>query len=126
VLSEGAIDKALAVEARQPFDLEQGPLYRFRLWRIDEQEHVLALTLHHWFLDLMKDGSSDYNVPAATRIRGELDVTALEKSIAFLIRRHSSLRTVFREAPSGEAFQRIEEFDRFVLPVEPVNEEKVQ
>jgi amino acid adenylation domain-containing protein len=38
-------------EARQPFDLAQGPLLRVRLLRLDEQEHVLLVTLHHIISD---------------------------------------------------------------------------
>ncbi|HEY7492621.1 MAG TPA: amino acid adenylation domain-containing protein [Candidatus Tectomicrobia bacterium] len=38
-------------EARQPFDLAQGPLIRIRLLRLDEQEHTLLVTLHHIISD---------------------------------------------------------------------------
>jgi len=42
----------LAVEeARQPFDLEKGPLLRARLLRLEEQEHVVLLTMHHIISD---------------------------------------------------------------------------
>src|SRR5262249_6364602 len=34
-------------EALQPFDLAQGPLFRVRLLRLGEEEHLLLLTLHH-------------------------------------------------------------------------------
>jgi len=47
-------------EAQQPFDLEQGPLLRVSLVRLDEQEHQLWVTLHHivadgWSLNLLLD-----------------------------------------------------------------------
>ncbi len=38
-------------EARRPFDLAAGPLFRLRLFRLGEQEHVLAVTLHHIISD---------------------------------------------------------------------------
>ncbi len=38
-------------EARQPFDLARGPLLRVALLRLDAQEHVLLLTLHHIIFD---------------------------------------------------------------------------
>ncbi len=41
-------------EARQPFDLERGPLLRARLVRLGEEEHILLLTIHH----IITDGSS--------------------------------------------------------------------
>ncbi|ALI10861.1 MULTISPECIES: non-ribosomal peptide synthase/polyketide synthase [Pseudomonas] len=34
-------------EAQAPFDLASGPLFRTRLLRLAEQEHVLLVTLHH-------------------------------------------------------------------------------
>jgi amino acid adenylation domain-containing protein len=38
-------------EARQPFDLAQGPLLRLRLLRTAAEEHLLLLTLHHIVAD---------------------------------------------------------------------------
>ncbi len=38
-------------EALYPFDLEQGPLLRATLVRLDEQEHVLLLALHQMICD---------------------------------------------------------------------------
>ena len=38
-------------EAQQPFNLAQGPLLRCTLLFLDEQEHVLLLTLHHIICD---------------------------------------------------------------------------
>jgi amino acid adenylation domain-containing protein len=45
-------------QARKPFDLAIGPLVRVLLLRLGEQDHVLALTIHHiitdgWSMDLM-------------------------------------------------------------------------
>jgi amino acid adenylation domain-containing protein len=45
-------------EARRPFDLARGPLFRARLVRAAEREHVLLLTLHHvatdgWSLEVL-------------------------------------------------------------------------
>src|SRR5215218_9094181 len=41
-------------EARRPFDLERGPLFRAKLLRLGEEEHVLLLTTHH----IVSDGWS--------------------------------------------------------------------
>ena len=51
-----------------------------------------------WFLDQLTPGSAAYNVPAALTIRGPLDVLALERAFAEVVRRHEALRTTF---PSG-------------------------
>ncbi|NET03598.1 MAG: non-ribosomal peptide synthetase [Symploca sp. SIO2B6] len=38
-------------EALQPFDLAQGPLWRVKLLRLAEEEHVLLLVMHHIISD---------------------------------------------------------------------------
>jgi amino acid adenylation domain-containing protein/non-ribosomal peptide synthase protein (TIGR01720 family) len=38
-------------QARQPFDLEAGPLLRVKLLRLDEEEHQLLVTVHHIIAD---------------------------------------------------------------------------
>ena len=45
-----------------------------------------------------------YNVPAAFRLRGRLDVGALERSLNEIVQRHEALRTTF-DSRDGEAFQ---------------------
>ena len=41
--------------ARRPFDVSNGPLARAELWRVDEAEHVLTLSLHHLVTDAWSD-----------------------------------------------------------------------
>jgi amino acid adenylation domain-containing protein len=43
-----------ASEAQDPFNLREGPLFRARLVRLHEQDHVLLLTMHH----IVSDGWS--------------------------------------------------------------------
>ena len=38
-------------EAGKPFDLSRGPIFRFRLLRLAEEQHVLLLTMHHIISD---------------------------------------------------------------------------
>src|SRR3979490_1003423 len=47
-----------------------------------------------WFLEQLGVGPA-YNMPAALRLEGELDVGALERGLGEVIRRHESLRTRF-------------------------------
>jgi amino acid adenylation domain-containing protein len=49
-----------------------------------------------WFLDQREPHSAAYNVPAAVRIFGYIDVEALERSFSEVVRRHEVLRTTFR------------------------------
>lgn len=48
-----------------------------------------------WFLEQLMPGSTAYTLPMYSRLRGPLDVHALEKSVSELLRRHEILRTVF-------------------------------
>ncbi len=48
-----------------------------------------------WLLDQLEPGNPFYNVPAALRLKGELDLAALEHSLNAVLRRHEALRTFF-------------------------------
>ena len=48
-----------------------------------------------WFLDQMEPGNPFYSVPAAVRLKGDLDVAALEQTFNEIVSRHESLRTSF-------------------------------
>jgi amino acid adenylation domain-containing protein len=48
-----------------------------------------------WFIDQLDPGNSVYNFPAAVRLIGPLDLTALEQSLNEIVRRHEVLRTTF-------------------------------
>jgi amino acid adenylation domain-containing protein len=73
-----------------------------------------------WFLDRLEGGSASYNIPTALRLRGALDVDALERSLGEIVRRHESLRTVFREVDGG-AVQVIAAFAGFALPIDDLS-----
>jgi amino acid adenylation domain-containing protein len=49
-----------------------------------------------WFLAQLDPGSPAYNIPAALRLQGPLRVAALSGALAAVVRRHETLRTVFR------------------------------
>jgi amino acid adenylation domain-containing protein len=69
-----------------------------------------------WFLDQLKPNSSFYNIPSAVRLRGTLDIAALEQSFREVIRRHEPLRTRFGLV-DGVPLQLIDEAADFDLPV---------
>jgi amino acid adenylation domain-containing protein len=48
---EARTQQLIIEEARQPFDLEQGPLLRAQLLRLDDREHILLVTVHHIVAD---------------------------------------------------------------------------
>ena len=59
-----------------------------------------------WFLEQMEPGRTTYNAPSAHRLKGALDVAALERAFNTLIQRQSILRTeIFDQA--GVPMQRV-------------------
>ena len=73
-----------------------------------------------WFIDQLEGSSAQYNLPEALRLRGELDVPALRKSIQTIIQRHETLRTHFAYADDSP-FQVIEPELKAELPIEDLS-----
>lgn len=69
-----------------------------------------------WFLDQLQPGTPFYNVPAAIRIRGALNIPALEASLTEIIQRHESLRTTI-PAEDGQPVQRVTPVAQVSLPI---------
>lgn len=59
-----------------------------------------------WTLEQLTPGTSAYHLPQALRLRGPLDVPALQESFQQLVRRHEALRTRF-PATEGRPFQEV-------------------
>ncbi|MGH9396142.1 MAG: amino acid adenylation domain-containing protein [Terriglobia bacterium] len=49
-----------------------------------------------WFRDQWEPGCPAYNMPTAVRLDGPVDVGAVERALAEILRRHEALRTKFR------------------------------
>ncbi|WP_158619438.1 non-ribosomal peptide synthase/polyketide synthase [Corallococcus sp. AB011P] len=67
-----------------------------------------------WFLDRLTPGSAAYNIQAALRLKGPLDVAALEQAFTHVVQRHEALRTTFGSV-EGRPFQRIASDSSFAL-----------
>lgn len=65
-----------------------------------------------WLFEQMTPGTPAYNVPLVRRIRGAVDVRALEHAFSTVVARHESLRTKFVEIEGSPR--------QVVLPAEPV------
>ncbi|HEX8184157.1 MAG TPA: amino acid adenylation domain-containing protein, partial [Blastocatellia bacterium] len=70
-----------------------------------------------WFLDQFAPGNAFYNIPAAVRIKGRVDIEALRMTFNEIVRRHESLRTTFDRA-GEQAVQVIAESLTMTLDVE--------
>ena len=69
-----------------------------------------------WFLHQVESESPFYNVPAAVRLRGRLDVDALERTLTEVVRRHEVLRTTF-SVEAGRPVQLIHDPYQVQLPL---------
>ncbi|MBS0307894.1 MAG: amino acid adenylation domain-containing protein, partial [Proteobacteria bacterium] len=74
-----------------------------------ETNELVPLSLEqqsYWFLYELEGGTATYNIPAALRLRGKLDIDALKQSFTALVARHESLRTVL-VVENGAASQKV-------------------
>jgi hypothetical protein len=69
-----------------------------------------------WFTHQLFPDSAAFNVPAAIRLEGLLNVQAVRRSLAEIIRRHEVLRTTFMLV-DGEPVQVIDPQPKLVMPV---------
>jgi FkbH-like protein len=69
-----------------------------------------------WLIYQMDPNSYLYNVPRAVRMKGRLDLPALERSLNKIVQRHEVLRTTF-SAASGQPVQKVAADARVVLPL---------
>jgi len=61
-----------------------------------------------WVLNQLMPGESVYHSPTAARLRGTLDVPALQQALQAIVDRHDSLRTIF-SVVDGEPMQVVED-----------------
>ncbi|GAA3937011.1 hypothetical protein GCM10022209_34820 [Chitinophaga oryziterrae] len=66
-----------------------------------------------WFIDEL-EGTLAYHMPLALRIKGALNIYALENALRQIVNRHEVLRTVIREK-NGAAYQLVQEKDKWHL-----------
>ncbi|MFP2912364.1 non-ribosomal peptide synthetase, partial [Pyxidicoccus sp. 3LFB2] len=78
-----------------------------------------------WLIDQLQPGSSAYNIPAALRLEGTLELSALQRAFEALVLRHEALRTTFqsegdepRQVIHSTALQPMQVVDLSALPAE--------
>ncbi len=78
-----------------------------------------------WFLQQLEPESTAYHIPAAVRLKGQLNIEALEKSFNEIIKRHEILRTTFTtingtpmQVVSSQSNVKLKQTDLSALPPE--------
>jgi amino acid adenylation domain-containing protein len=69
-----------------------------------------------WFLWQLDPHSAAYHIPSALRLKGRLDISALQKSFEHLIARHESLRTRVRRVGEGTQQQVLDAYPVVLVP----------
>ncbi len=88
-----------------------------------ERPEVVPLSLAQqrmWFLNRLDPESTVYNIPLAIRLRGALNVDALQQAVIDLLERHEILRTVYPEI-DGVGHQVILPVGGVALDLNPVS-----
>jgi len=74
-----------------------------------------------WFIDQLDPGTPAFNIPAAVRLLGSLDIEVLENCFNEIIKRHEALRTSFA-ADAGLPVQVIAPSVKFEIPILDIRE----
>lgn len=94
---------AKRIEAEQKSDGNLKPAFIPRL----ADRHHLPLSFAQqrlWFIDQLEPGNPLYNISAMYRLKGPLNVDAMQRTINEIVRRHETLRTTFG-THDGQAVQ---------------------
>ncbi|MDQ3605284.1 MAG: amino acid adenylation domain-containing protein, partial [Gemmatimonadota bacterium] len=70
-----------------------------------------------YFLEQLEPGAATYILPAVLRVKGTLELEALERSVRVILERHEVLRTML-VTHDGHPFQEVLALDEFALPIE--------
>src|SRR5580765_788812 len=70
-----------------------------------------------WFLDRLQARNAFYNVPAAVRLSGPLNIAALTASLQEIVGRHEVLRTNYAAAGDGHPRVLVGKYGPVVIPV---------
>jgi amino acid adenylation domain-containing protein/non-ribosomal peptide synthase protein (TIGR01720 family) len=74
-----------------------------------------------WVLNRLDPESGAYNMPLALRLRGELDVAALQTAVSSTVERHEALRTRYPEDANGSPYQEFVDAGSVVPDLTPID-----
>ena len=100
-------------------ELAKAHVYQHRAITRVDRDQALPLSWSQqrlWFIaQLDAQASRAYHMPASLRLRGELNLEALERTLNTLLERHEVLRTSFAQNEAGEPSQVIHSDRAFAL-----------
>ncbi|MCI5130030.1 MAG: hypothetical protein D3904_00570 [Candidatus Electrothrix sp. EH2] len=75
----------------------------------------LSLTQQRlWFLEQLEGQRSTYNIPAALRLFGQINISVLQQSLQWVVERHESLRMYF---PTADGQARVAVAEKLSAPI---------
>ncbi|MFE3028706.1 amino acid adenylation domain-containing protein, partial [Nocardia tengchongensis] len=105
---------AARVEATGPSDVSRPPLVA----QPRPERVPLSLAQQRmWFLNQFDPNVPTYNLPFVVRLRGQVDIEALQLALTDVVARQESLRTIFPESGDG-GFQQVLPMDEVDLGIE--------
>lgn len=99
--------------------LETKGLKEFQLIQeTEKQDHYpVSFTQERlWVLTQFEEASKAYHMPAAFKISGEIDLQRLQAAVNMVVKKHESLRTVFREV-NGNPVQLIQSTENTFIKI---------
>ncbi len=99
---ETAIRRCMSEEGERPFDLVRGPLWRALLLHLDDDAHILLITLHH----IISDGWSDGVLSRELGTLYNTFVTAQPATLPDLPIQYADYASWQRERLAGGAFDK--------------------
>jgi amino acid adenylation domain-containing protein len=86
--------------------------------RADQRSAPMSLMQQRlWFLEQLDPDTPVHNVPSAHRLKGPMQLEALQQALRRLVERQSVLRTWFERTPEGAVQRVLEHLDVPALPV---------
>ena len=86
--------------------------------RADQHAAPMSLMQQRlWFLEQLDPGTPVHNVPSAHRLKGPMQLDALQQALRLLVERQSVLRTWFERTPEGAVQRVLERIDVPPLPL---------
>ncbi|WP_243708049.1 non-ribosomal peptide synthetase/type I polyketide synthase [Luteimonas arsenica] len=112
---------AEAVLAQSGGDAGTADARRLPRWQDQARGPMSLMQERLWVQEQMHPGSTNFMIPSALRLRGRLDLQALDRAFADVVGHQPALRT-FLEPHDGGAVQRVlDRLDVSLLPVEDLS-----